>query len=204
MRPTPFALAVAFAALAASGRARADEPSDAKAYQELLKTPSGFARLVGTLELGKGFRFNNPYRLESELGKTAASLSTTATYLDLGAAVAFGKPFGLEHGAALHLSFALGGVPQEVLVPAYFAALPLGARGLAYGRVGPAIILQPDANVGGEAAIGGVFFLTGMLGVGGEVLGDLFYGAATLDKKITTYPILSAQLGIVVQHEVLP
>lgn len=180
--------------------ARADEPT----ASDVEAPPRGYARLLGSIALGKGMRFNNPYRLQTQLGSTAKSVSLTASYLDLGAAALFGDPDGLEQGGALHLSFAIAGVPQAVLVPSYVLARPLGPRVLVSGRLGPALILSPDVNVGGELAASASVQATARLAVAAELLGDLFYGASTLDKKYTTYPILSGQIALTFQHEVLP
>jgi hypothetical protein len=176
----------------------------APTLRELSGPPSRYAHLVGTLELGKGLRFNNPYRLATQLGATAESVSLTSTYLDLGGAVTFGPPDGLQHGVALHLSFALAGVAQAVLTPTYIAAYRGPRRFLAYGRLGPSIILTPDPTIGGELAAGFGWFFTARIAVAGELVGDIFYGAGTPTKGISTYPILSAQLGLLVDYEILP
>ena len=213
------ALGLALALAAAPGRA--DEPSAASAgtapavvataqgeggatMRELSAPLTGYAHLFGTLELGKGVRFNNPYRLATQLGATAESVSLTSTYLDLGAAVAFGPPNGLEHGLALHVSFAVAGVAQAVLTPTYFAAYRGPRRFVAYGRLGPSVVLLPDPTIGGELAAGFGYFFTSHLAVAGELVGDIFYGAGTPVKGITTYPILSGQLGLLVDYEILP
>jgi hypothetical protein len=223
------AITIGLAIAAAPGPSRAEEPAASPAspvspappvspgspaaalpaeraptLRELSAPPSGYARLVGTLEIGKGLRFNNPYRLATQLGATAESVSLTSTYLDLGAAVAFGPPDGLEHGVALHLSFALAGVSQAVLTPTYFAAYRGPRRFLAYGRLGPSIVLTPDPTIGGELAAGLGWFFTARLALAGELVGDIYYGAGTPTKGITTYPILSGQLGLLVDYEILP
>jgi hypothetical protein len=186
-------------------RANGDAPAESgPTLRELSAPPSAYAHLVGTLELGKGVRFNNPYRLATQLGATAESASLTATYLDLGGAIAFGPPDGLEHGVALHLSFALAGVAQAVLTPTYFAAYRGPHRFLAYGRLGPSIVLTPDPTIGGELAAGFGWFFTARLAVAGELVGDVFYGAGTPTSGITTYPIFSGQLGLLVDYEILP
>lgn len=190
--------------------ARADDPpappapASGPTLRELSAPSSPYAHLVGTLELGKGLRFNNPYRLATQLGATAESTSVTATYLDLGGAIAFGPPNGLEHGVALHLSFALAGVAQAVLTPTYFAAYRGPHRFLAYGRLGPSIVLTPDPTVGGELAAGFGWFFTARLAVAGELVGDVFYGAGTPTNGVTTYPIFAGQLGLLVDYEILP
>jgi hypothetical protein len=213
------AVALGLSLALAASPGRADEPSAAPAatatppvvegeggatLRELSAPPTGYAHLFGTLELGKGLRFNNPYRLATQLGATAESVSLTSTYLDLGGAVAFGPPNGLEHGVALHLSFALAGVAQAVLTPTYFAAYRGPRRFVAYGRLGPSVVLTPDPTIGGELAAGFGYFFTARLAVAGELVGDVFYGAGTPVKGITTYPILSGQLGLLVDYEILP
>jgi hypothetical protein len=206
------ALTLGLAIAAAPGSSRAEEPPAAPAppdesaptLRDLSRPPSGYAHLVGTLEVGKGLRFNNPYRLATQLGATAESVSLTSTYLDLGGAIAFGPPDGLEHGVALHLSFALAGVAQAVLTPTYFAAYRGPRRFLAYGRLGPSIVLTPDPTIGGELAAGFGWFFTARLALAGELVGDLYYGAGTPTKGISTYPILSGQLGLLVDYEILP
>jgi hypothetical protein len=184
--------------------ARADEAKpagEARAAREL--APSS-ARFVGTLALGRGMRFNNPYRLRTELGSDARSLSLTAPYLDLGVAAALGPPDGLQHGAAVRMSFALSGVGQAVLAPTYFAAYRGAGRLLAYGRLGPTILLGPDPNLGAEASLGAAWFFTAGIGAGAELVFDLYEGAPTRDAAHPILPILSAQLGLVVDYEVLP
>ena len=170
-----------------------------------LSKPVDFeARLFGSLEFGRGFRFNNPYRLQTELGSDAKSVSLTPTYVDLGVAAAFGPPDGLQHGGALHASFSLTGVNQAVLVPSYLLAYRGSHDFMAFGRAGPAIVVTPDPTVGGEVAGGFSYFVTGKLGVVGELCFDVFYGAGTHDVGVATYPVLSFQLGLLLDHEILP
>lgn len=160
-------------------------------------------RIFGSIEFGRGLRFNNPYRLATQLGQTAQSLSATASYVDLGLGVAFGAPDGLQHGGAVHASFALAGVGQAVLTPTYLLAYRGPRPFLAYGRLGPSFVLTPNATVGGEIAGGFAWFLTGKIAIAGELVFDVYYGAGTYDVGIATYPILSGQLGLLVEHEFL-
>lgn len=189
---------------AEAGAPSAEQGADAAALERLSGPPRGYARVVMTLAFGDGVRLNNPYRLQTQLGATAESPSLTAPYMDIGAAVALGAPNGLQHGAALRLSHALSGVSQDVLTPSYFAAYRGSRRVLGFGRLGAPIILSPDAGVGAEIGAGLGYFLTGKVGVFGEVVGDLFYGAGTFDVKYAVYPIVSAQLGLVIDAEILP
>jgi hypothetical protein len=75
---------------------------------------------------------------------------------------------------------------------------------LTYGRAGAALLTSPDPNVGAEVAFGIGAFLTGAVGATAEVVGNLFYGAGTYDTVYTVVPVVSLQLGLVVDLEVLP
>ena len=169
-----------------------------------LPEPGPVIHTFGSLALGKGLRFNNPYRLATPLGDDPESLSTTAAYLDLGVGAAVGPADGLQHGGEVSLSIATDGVAQEVVALSYVALLPLGERFLARGRAGVPIVIEPDANLGLELGAGGAFLLTGGFGVTAELVGSLFYGAGTLDKSTTTIPLLSLELGVFFDYEVLP
>lgn len=192
--------------------ARAEEPaasapraaSDPEVrLRDLAAPPGKVQHWLGSAAFGSGLRFNNPYRLSRVLGDDAESMSLTSGYVDLGAGYAFGPATGLSHGAALRLSFALSGVGQAALAPTYLAAYRQ-PQTLLFGRLGPSILLSPDANVGGEAGLGAVYFFTGAVGASAELVFDLFYGAGTLQSNATVYPILSGQLGLFVDYEVLP
>lgn len=160
-------------------------------------------RVFGSLEIGRGVRFNNPFRLSTELGDGAKSVSLTAAYADLGLALVYGPPDGLQHGAALHASFAIAGLSQATLTPTYCLAYRGSSPFLAYGRLGPSIILNPDPTIGGEVAAGFALFLTGRVAVATELVFDLYYGAGTYQVGIATYPILSGQVGLLIDHELL-
>lgn len=212
-RARALAVLVGVAAGAVGAVARADEPqAPAKAIvedrDELAPemAPRGFAyEVMGSLFFGDGLRFNNPYRLQTQLGDDARTVSVTAPYVDLGIAAAVGGTFGLRHGGALNLSVALSGVGQAVLVPAYFASYRgRSQRFEGFGRIGPAIILSPDANLGVEAGVGAAMFVTAKIALTAELVGDLFYGAATRETGFPVYPILSLQVGLLLDHEVLP
>jgi hypothetical protein len=200
MRPSVFALAFVIAtsstagATAAEGVSRDVPPGGTK---------PGYLQLSATAFVGDGLRFNNPYRLATPLGSNAESVSRTAAYTDLGLAVTLGNPLGLQHGVALRASFALEGVGQAVLVPAYLAWRRWRAWAV-YGRAGIPIVMSPDATWGGELSGGGVFFVRAGIGVAAELVGDLFYGAGTREVARPAYPVLSAQLGAIVTWEVLP
>ncbi|HEY0466902.1 MAG TPA: hypothetical protein VGC79_22010 [Polyangiaceae bacterium] len=77
-------------------------------------------------------------------------------------------------------------------------------RALLSARSGIPIVLGPDLSGGLEAAVGAAYMISAGLGVQSELIGSLYYGAATRDRSVTTIPVLSAQLGLFVDYEVLP
>jgi len=164
----------------------------------------GYQHWLGGVYLGRGLRFNNPYRLRKVLGEDAESLSLTATYLDLHLGRTFGNPNGFEHGVAVHLSIAIDGIGQEVLAPSYLLVKRLGPRVLTYGRAGLPIVLEPDASLGLEAGLGAVYFFSANFGLGSELDFSVFYGAATVEKPLTVIPVLSLAVGVFFDLERLP
>jgi hypothetical protein len=168
-----------------------------------LASKPGYLQLFFTSFVGEGIRFNNPYRLATPLGSDAESLSRTAPYVDLGLAATFGHPLGFQHGVTLRTSIAITGVDQVVLTPSYFVWRRWKALAVS-GRAGTPIVLTPDVTWGLEAGLGATYFFLGGIGVSAELVGDVFYGAGTLQHATTTYPVLSGQLGFVIAYEVLP
>lgn len=180
-------------------------PPAGERYRTPIRETEAYWHGFGSLSLGKGLRFNNPYRLSTQLGDTAESLSLTAAYYDIGLGFVRGPARGLAHGAVLHLSIAAQGIPQEVLGVSYMALERLdNGRTLLFGRAGIPITLEPDLSAGLEAALGAAYMITAGLGVQGELIGSLYYGAATQDRSVSTIPVLSAQLGLFIDYEVLP
>lgn len=164
----------------------------------------GYQHWLGGVYVGKGLRFNNPYRLQRVLGDDAESLSLSATYLDFHLGRTFSPPGGFEHGVALHLSVATDGIRQEVATPSYLLVRRLSPRVLAYGRAGLPIVLEPDASVGLEAGLGAAYFFTANLGLGAELDFSLFYGAATVERAVTLIPMTSLAVGVFFDWEHLP
>ena len=177
---------------------------DLKRYKRLDREGGIYARVFATAAAGKGLRFNNPFRLQDQLGDNAESLSLTSAYLDFSLNAAFGEPNGLQHGGAIHLSLGLEGVPQQALSVSYLAVYRADSPAMLYGRLGASFLTAPDPNVGGEAALGFSYFFTGSLGLTSELVGNLYYGAGTYEVEITTIPVLSLQLGVIGDFEVLP
>lgn len=213
--PQPVALALALTAAAVPRAALATPPAPAPAADPLadvpgepdpLRAPPGNGyQWLGTLFFGDGLRLNNPYRLKTQLTGSSKAISLTAPYIDIGLGFTLGNALGLQHGASLNLTAALSGIGQAVLAPTYLATYrSRSSRFLGFGRVGPVIILSPDANVGGELGVGAAAFLTAKVGLTAELVGDLFYGAATPETGYSVYPIVSLQVGLLIDHEVLP
>jgi hypothetical protein len=156
-----------------------------------------------SLAIGRGLRFNNPYRLERPLGDSAESVSLAATYLDIGAAVVFGER-DFRHGASLGGDIALQGIGQLVLTPSYLAQFGLSDALGVSGRVGVPVVVAPDTSLGLEAAVGSNLALAYGLGAQLELVGSVYFGAATDETSITTIPMLSLQLGVFFEHGVSP
>lgn len=169
-----------------------------------LTAPDPYFDILATAMVGAGLRFNNPYRLAHVLGQSAESLSSTAPYLELALGATTGRPTGVQHGARLGFSIALEGVPQQVLTPAYQAVLRLPPSFLVYGWAGAPVILSPDVNVGAELAVGAAWLARAGIGVVLAAVADGFYGAGTRETTAALYPVLSAQVGLLVGYEVLP
>lgn len=179
-------------------------PAHAQRSPADVPKPGPYVHLLGTASIGDSIRFNNPFRLEHQLGETGESLSLTPPYGNVGLGFALGDPDGLQHGLSVQWNWALAGLPQHVVTPAYLLLIDGGRPWLWFGRAGVPVILNPDPNAGGELSVGGAYLFTAGIGVQAELVGNVFYGAATWDKKITTIPMLSLQAGLFVDYEVLP
>jgi hypothetical protein len=196
-------VALCVSSLSATRTASA-EPLGYERYRTPLGASPDYWHSFGSLALGDGLRFNNPYRLATPLGKSPESLSLTAAYFDLGLGAVRGPPDGLGHGAVVHLSVAAQGIPQEVLSFSYIGLERVGnGRTILFGRFGIPIILQPDLSGGLETAFGAAFMISAGIGVQSELVGSLYYGAGTLDRSVTTIPVVSGELGVFFDYEVL-
>lgn len=202
------ALAEPARGLGAGGADRVDDTEQGprasrRVDREQRRDPAAdYVHAFGAVALGRGLRFNNPYRLERVLGDSPESLSLSALYIDLSLGVAQGDPNGLQHGVSAHLSTALTGIRQEVLTPSYRLLYRPASSWLWTGRVGVPVVLEPDVSAGAELGAGAVWHFLAGLGVYAELIGSLFFGAATLDKDRTTIPMLSGQFGVWADYEV--
>ena len=199
-----FATALLARPLHAEPPAPEGKPPSPATVRRLEAEPGFYARVFGTFSVGKGLRFNNPYRLSTVLGDDAEGVSLTATYLDVGATLGFGAPNGIQQGVSVHVGGSVEGVVQPFVTPSYVVLYRADEPFMAYGRLGPAILLSPDPNVGGEIAGSFSWFFSSGLGVTSEVVFDLFYGAATLTEQYSVVPVLSFQLGVIADYELLP
>lgn len=163
-----------------------------------------YAHTFFDVGVGRGLRFNNPYRLQTPLGSDASSVSVTASTLDFKIAGLLGDPFGWHQGMSLAASLSLQGVPQQVITPSYQLAYPLSGRFWWRGHLGAAIVTQPDANIGFELGSGLVGLVRAGLGVHLGLVYAQFWGAATPESGASPIPILAGQLAATLQYEVLP
>ncbi|MEM9693461.1 MAG: hypothetical protein AAGA56_13010 [Myxococcota bacterium] len=197
-------MAVLFAAPVARAAEEDLDRKERSLMDRLDRARGTYGHLMLHSHFGGALRFNNPFRLARPLGDTEESISATAPYHDLGVSFAFGPPTGLRHGASLRLALALEGVAQQAFGVAYFTSYRFSDMWLGYGRLGISILAEPDANVGGQLALGAVWYFTGAAGLSLETVGDLYYGAATLESDVSTIPLLGLQGGLVLDWEVLP
>jgi hypothetical protein len=196
-----FAATIFVATFAAAQEPPATAPDPAAHFEG---KPGAYARLFATAATGFGFRFNNPYRLSTQLADDASSVSITAPFLDFAAAVTLGNPDGVQHGASFHVGSSLSGVVQPFVTPSYVLAYRASLPVLLYGRLGTPIVLAPDVNVGGELAASVSYFFGAGLGLTSELVFDLFYGAATLEQQYSVIPVLALQIGVIADYEFLP
>lgn len=182
--------------------AAAEESPPPAARAPARLTPPAPHALVA-LSVGRGLRFNNPYRLATPLGDDAESVSLAATYLDLTVGMLSAAVDRLQHGGAVSAVFALHGIGQLGLTPSYLLQLGLTPELGLRGRLGVPVVVTPDTTLGLEAGFGSSFAVGFGLGVSAEVVGSVFFGAATEQTSITTIPLLSLQLGVFFDHEVV-
>jgi hypothetical protein len=187
-------------ALEASALSKAEE----RALRRLEVERGASGRFFAQIASGTGVRFNNPYRLGTVLGEDASSTSLLAPFFEVAATYVYGPSGSVQHGASVRAGGPLVGVVQPYVTPSYVFAYREDLPVLIYGRVGTPLLLAPDFNVGAEVAASVSYFFSSGLGLTSEVMFDLFYGAATLDDKYSTIPVLAFSLGVIADVEVLP
>jgi len=162
-----------------------------------------YVHFFGAVAAGEALRFNNPYRLSTQLGRTGRSVSLAAPYVDFSGAALVGSPTFIHHGVHAHLSTALAGISQSVFAPSYIAALRR-PEFTAYARLGAPIVLGPQVTTGLEIGVGGLYYLRSGLALTAELGESAFYGAATREVAATFIPLTYLQVGVAVDFEVLP
>lgn len=83
--------------------------------------------------------------------------------------------------------------PQRVAVPDYYV----------YGRLGVPLTVSPDFTWGVEVDAGFTYMLLAGFGVYAEVGYSMFVGAKDRSGSVSLHPLLSAELGVVFDIEVL-
>ncbi len=83
--------------------------------------------------------------------------------------------------------------PQRIAVPDYFA----------YGRVGIPLTVSPDFTWGVEVDAGFTYMLLAGLGIYAEVGYSMFFGGKDRSGSTSIHPLLSAELGVIFDIEVL-
>ena len=190
----------------AEAKARAAQGTPRPPVVEVTQTPlpaPWTGQFFSTLMVGRGLRLNNPFRLATPLGDTPESLSLTASFVDVSLGAALGRDPRIAHGFVTHLSIAAHGVSQQTLTPSYVQLWRLTPRWMLLGRFGIPIVLRPDLNAGFEGGLGATWFLTAGTGITTELVGSMFYGAATRERDPTGIPVVSLQVGLLLDYEVI-
>ncbi len=149
------------------------------------------------LALGRGLRFNNPYRLATPLGSSARSISATAPFVELGGGALWaGGLLGGRHGARAALTAAATGVSQLVATLGYWSQWSLTNRLWLDAHAGAPVVITPDTSVGVEAGVGLAGEIAASIGVSAAATAGLYFGAATPERAVSTIPVLSLQFAV--------
>lgn len=190
--------------LLTSGWADLAIAGEAGASESLKRDPPASLRGIAALSIGRGLRFNNPFRLATSLGSSPESVSLSATYLDLTLGALWADALGFQHGVGLSGVVATNGIGQFGLTPSYLLQVGVSPAADLRGRFGVPIVVAPDTTLGLEAAFGSLLAVAYGLGFTAELVGNLFFGAATEERSVTTIPMLSLQVGLFFEHEFAP
>lgn len=124
----------------------------------------------------------------------------------------------LRHGVQLGVSTNLsreGAYPsgtlalrQWVIVPSYVLRLGLDESPLpawiATARLGLPVVVSPDLTIGAELALGAQYFVRSGFGIFAEVIYDVFVGGRERDDSRSTHHLLTIEVGLQFELEVLP
>lgn len=161
--------------------------------------------------VGGGFSIRLVRNLEFQQERFAPS------YFDVFGGVVLPGRGRLRHAATLHVAsnlsgdgnytFGLDPLQQWVLTPAYTARFALQDDPvpdfLLYGRFGVPLALSPDFSWGLELDVGATYMLLAGFGIYVEVGYSMFFGAKDRSGDLTIHPLLSGELGVVFDIEVL-
>lgn len=168
---------------------------------ELRSPPQLVPRILGTLSAGLPLRLRRDRNFgQGRLGPRFVDGSASYFWLSHGR---------LQHGPGLGISLNLSGDggffqpvdpwTQWVLAPTYSALWALEDDLLGIAHLGLPVAFAADKSIGLELAIGGVYKLLAGLGLFAELGVTTFGGAGG-----TLHPMLTAELGLAIDHEVLP
>ena len=96
---------------------------------------------------------------------------------------------------------------QWTLTPYYYARYALDDKAVSTwvvtGKVGVPLTVTPRFNPGLELALGGIFFPFAGAGVYAELGASMFFGAQDNGGALTVHPMLSLELGVTIDLEIL-
>lgn len=138
-------------------------------------------------------------------------------YIELGVGAVLPGSGMLRHQLGLQVNtnltsdgpenFGVSPVSQWTITPSYTARLAFGDEVvpdfLLGIRGGVPITVSPDFSIGGELSVSGTYMILAGFGVYLEATGSLFFGANSREGNITAHPLLSAELGVAFDLEVL-
>ena len=161
-------------------------------------------RILASIGGGATLRIVNDLTLEQK--------RFAPSFIDIAGSVVFPGAGRWRHGATLAISTNLNGegpgapdpngidpASQWTLTPSYLAYFRFGEDLVLTGRAGVNLTASPYFVLGGELSLGAVFLFTAGLGAYVELSGNLAFGLAP-----EPLPTVSAELGIMIDFEVLP
>lgn len=179
-------------------------------FAEEPERPTDPWRILGSFGVGAALRpVNNVDFFQDRFGPA---------YVDIYGGVLFPAASDLRHGAGFTLSTNATGdgsdfsgvdpLGQWVLGLGYFGQYRFGDTLMLHGKLSvllalynPEVDMQRSfsSSVGGELAVGATVLLTAGFGLYGEIGFSLFSG-----QDSTAHPLLTGELGIAIDYEVLP
>ncbi len=139
------------------------------------------------------------------------------SYLDVFGGVVLPGRGRLRHAVTLHVTanlsgdgnytFGLDPMEQWTFTPAYTARFALQDDPvpdfLIYGRFGVPLTVSPDFTWGVELDVGAAYMLLAGFGIYAEIGYSMFFGADDRGGDLSIHPLLSGELGVLFDIEVL-